>query len=277
MTIAECLKRGREVLPGGSDAAVLLAHVLGCETAMLSVRREERLTELTVQQYEALVARRAAGEPVAYLTGEREFMSLPFSVGPGILIPRPDTETLVEWAIARWRDKPCRLLDLCTGSGCIAVSLAHYLPQCTVTAVDVSDRCVDCARDNAARNGVADRVTVAEGDLTQPPQLTGPFDGILSNPPYIRPDVIATLAADVRDYEPRSALDGGPDGLRFYRHILTWAETLLVPGGVLAVEIGYDQAAAVCALVENDGRYLPPQVLRDLGGNDRVVWAERVS
>lgn len=276
MTVRQCVQQARTLLPGAGGAAeaeILLCCVLGCDRVGLAVHRDRTVSPADAARYMQYVERRAAGEPVAYITGEKEFMSLPFAVRPGVLVPRPDTETLVETALAQLGGAPCRVLDLCTGSGCVAVSVAHYLPGAYVTAVDVAPVCVETARENAARTGVSDRVEVVCADIFGELSGLGRFDAVLSNPPYVRAEVIPTLEPTVRDFEPRTALDGGTDGLAFYRRIAELAPRLLQSGGLLALEIGYDQGTEVRTLLEKNGRFGPVTVERDLAENDRVVWA----
>lgn len=253
------------------DSEVLLAFLLKKERLHLALHKQDALDADTLSRYEALIRRRAAHEPVAYLVGEKEFMSLSFSVSPGILIPRPDTETLVEGVIARCREAgELSVLDLCTGSGAIAVSLAYYLPQIHVTACDISGLCVETARENARRNGVADRVRVCLADVLGPLPFSERYDCVVSNPPYIPTAALAGLEKDVRDFEPAAALDGGADGLLFYRRLAELALQLLKPGGLMALEVGHDQAASVSEMFTAAG-FSEVEQLRDLAGISRVV------
>lgn len=253
------------------EAQLLLAHVLQCTRTQLYMSFDKPLAEPELAAFRELIRRRLAGEPVAYLLGEHEFWGLPFHVDPSVLVPRPDTETVIEVARGLRADRAaaCRVLDLCTGSGAIAVSLAKELPAARVVATDISEAAVAIARRNAERNGVADRVDVRLGDLWQP--VGGErFDLICSNPPYIASAVIPTLAAEVKR-EPRLALDGGPDGLAFYDRIVPVAREHLEPGGALVVEHGYDQADAVRARFEAAG-FQRVTLVHDLGKNPRVTW-----
>jgi release factor glutamine methyltransferase len=254
------------------EAQVLLAHVLGCTRVQLYTGFDKPLAERELAGYRELIKRRLGGEPVAYLVGEHEFWALPFFIDPSVLVPRADTETVVEVARARRGDRaaPCRVLDLCTGSGVIAVALARELPNARVVATDISDAAVGLARRNAERNAVADRVDVRAGDLFAP---IGPqderFDLITANPPYIATAVLATLAAEVQR-EPRGALDGGADGLAFYDRICAGARDRLVPGGALVLEHGFDQEEPVRARLVAAG-FEDVTLVRDLGGNARVT------
>ena len=253
------------------EAQVLLAHVLGCSRVQLYTGFDKPLAEPELASYRGLIKRRLAGEPVAYLVSEHEFWGLPLHVDPNVLVPRPDTETVVEVARAWRADRaaPCRVLDLCTGSGAIAIALAKELPAATVVATDVSAAAVAIAKKNAERNGVAARVDVREGDLWK--AVAGErFDLIVANPPYIRSDVIPTLQAEVLR-EPRLALDGGADGMAFYDRICADAREHLEPGGALVVEHGFDQAEAVYARFTAAGM-LNVTLVHDLGKNPRVTW-----
>jgi release factor glutamine methyltransferase len=253
------------------EAQLLLAHVLQCTRTQLYMSFDKPLAEPELAAFRELIRRRLAGEPVAYLLGEHEFWGLPFHVDPSVLVPRPDTETVIEVARALRADRaaPCRVLDLCTGSGAIAVSLAKELPASRVVATDISEAAVAIARRNAERNGIADRVEVRLGDVWQPVGSER-FDLICSNPPYIASAVIPTLAAEVKR-EPRLALDGGADGLAFYDRIVAAAREHLEPGGALVVEHGYDQADAVRARFEAAG-FQRVTLVHDLGKNPRVTW-----
>ncbi len=255
------------------EAQVLLAHALACTRVQLYTGFDKPLQEPELAGFRALIKRRLAGEPLAYLVGETEFWSLPFHVEPSVLVPRPDTETVVEVALRLRDDRaaPCRVLDLCTGSGVLAVSLARELPAARVIATEVSAPAAEVARRNAARHGVADRVDVRIGDLFAPVAGEPAFDLVVANPPYIATAVIATLAAEVHR-EPRLALDGGADGLQFYDRIAAAASAHLAAGGALVVEHGFDQAEAVAARLAAAG-LAEVTLTRDLAGNARVTSA----
>jgi len=256
------------------EAQLLLAHVLQCTRTQLYTSFDKPLAEPELAAYRELIKQRLAGEPVAYLLGDHEFWGLPFYVDRNVLVPRPDTETVIEVVrgLRPERSAPCRVLDLCTGSGAIAVSLAKELPAATVVATDVSAAAVAIARKNAERNGVLDRVEVREGDLFAPVG-DETFDVIVSNPPYIASAVIPTLSAEVKR-EPVLALDGGADGLAFYDRICPGAFARLVPGGTLVVEHGYDQAEPVHARFLAAG-FTEVTLVHDLGKNPRVTWGRR--
>ncbi|MCZ2342808.1 MAG: peptide chain release factor N(5)-glutamine methyltransferase [Bacteroidales bacterium] len=255
------------------EAQILLAHVMQCARIELVARSDEEPTPTERAQFKDLVRRRVEGWPVAYLVGQREFYLLAFEVSPAVLIPRPDTELLVLMALDRLKTKPnASVLDLGTGSGCIAISVAHQAKACHVTATDISPDALTIAQRNAAKHKVQDRLTFLNGDLFSalPPEAR--FDLILSNPPYITPGELATLAPDVRDHEPRVALDGGPDGLAFYRRIANEARAHLHPGGVVMVEIGWTQADAVRELFQAAGFTVGPTRL-DQAKRPRVISA----
>lgn len=253
------------------EAQVLLAHVLGCTRTQLYTGFDKPLAEAELARYRELIKRRLAGEPVAYLVSEHEFWGMPLHVDASVLVPRADTETVVEVARATRADRkaPCRVLDLCTGSGAIAVALAKELPAATIVATDVSEAAAALARRNAERNGFADRIEVRCGDLWAP--VAGErFDLITANPPYIASAVIPTLEAEVKR-EPVLALDGGANGLAFYDRICAQAREHLVAGGALVVEHGYDQAETVRARFEAAG-LIGVTLVQDLAKNPRVTW-----
>jgi release factor glutamine methyltransferase len=256
------------------DARLLLAHVLKCKPIDVLVRYDEHPTDADRTAYRELIKRRVDGWPVAYLLGEKEFFLLPFEVTPAVLIPRPETETLVGEALALLKKQPdAAALDLCTGSGCVAVSLAKNAKTARVTATDVSPDALDVARRNAARNGVAERIDFRAGDLFAALPDGAPFDVVATNPPYVTQTELAGLQPEVRDHEPRLALDGGPDGLAFYRRIAAGVGDVLKPGGWLLAEIGATQQEAVSALFAE--RLEVVKTLRDTNGLPRVVVARK--
>lgn len=264
------------------SAELLLAHVLGQPRIRLYMDYEKVVADAQLQRYRDLVKRASQQEPIAYLTGKAHFFNLEFEIKPGVLIPRPDTETLVENVLQLARQEPAlsqaRVLELCTGSGCIAAAVAHHLKGTTVTAVDISDIAIEVAKHNFERLGLAERITLLQGDLYQPLDNmveAAPFDLILANPPYIPSAVIPTLDANVRDYEPHLALDGGADGFDLQRRILDGAEKRLAEGGRIFLEIAYDQGEAALELL---GRYPwlgDVLILKDYGGRDRVMTGVR--
>jgi release factor glutamine methyltransferase len=252
------------------EAQVLLAHVLGCTRVDLYTGFDKPLADAELAGFRELIRRRLGGEPLAYLVGEHEFWGMPLYVDAHVLVPRPDTETVIEVARGRRADRgaPCRVLDLCTGSGAIALALARELPAARVVATEISAAAAALARRNAERNALADRIEVRVGDLWEP--VSGEhFDLVVANPPYVASDVIATLAPEVRR-EPRLALDGGREGLDFYDRICGQAVAHLAPGGALVVEHGYDQAAAVRTRFEQAG-LRDVALASDLGKQPRVT------
>lgn len=232
------------------EAELLLAATLGMDRVGLYVNFERPLDTGELAAFRQWVQRRAQREPVQYILGETEFWSLPFNVSPAVLVPRADTEILVEEALTRL-DGPARVLDVGTGSGVIAIALASEKPEALITALDCSEPALEIARGNAVRNGVSARVTCVEGDLAALPQ--GPFEMVVSNPPYIPSRDLAQLMPEVRDHEPLLALDGGDDGLCSYRHLAVQAGQLLKPGGWLLVEVGIGQAGDVESLFRAAG------------------------
>jgi release factor glutamine methyltransferase len=253
------------------EAQLLLAHALGCTRMQLYTGFDKPLAEPELASYRALIKRRLGGEPVAYLIGEHELWGLPLWVDASVLVPRPDTETVIEVALGTRADRaaPCRVLDLCTGSGAIAIALGKELPAAHVIATELSAPAAAIARRNVLRHGLAGRVEIREGDLWAP--VAGErFDLVVSNPPYIATAVIATLAPEVRR-EPVIALDGGADGLAFYDRICAGTRDHLEPGGALVVEHGFDQAEAVRARFEAAG-LARVTLVHDLGKNPRVTW-----
>jgi release factor glutamine methyltransferase len=262
------------------DAEVLLAHCLNMSRAQLVLANDLPSAPADLRRFETLLQRRLAREPVAYITGTQEFWSLDFAVTPDVLIPRPDTERLVEVALLCTAKsaavKPPQIVDLCTGSGAVAVSLARELPLAQIYATDNSPAALALARRNAEAHQVAARVKFFAGDLFHamvPPPEAG-FDLIVTNPPYVRRAEIATLAPEVSRWEPRAALDGGNDGLDFYRRIAAAAPDYLAEWGVLALEIGADMAREVSAICAETGRYREIEVFQDYAGRDRVILAQ---
>jgi release factor glutamine methyltransferase len=260
------------------DAEVLLAHALGMQRIQLYTHFDKPLSGAEREPFKGFLKRRGAGEPVAYITGEKEFMGLAFKVGPEVLIPRPDTEVLVETVLALLAgvDRQQAVLDVGTGSGCIAIALALKAPRTRLCAWDIDEKALMLAAGNAARLGA--RVELAHGDALDPKtwERGEAFDLIVSNPPYIAPDEAPQLALSVAHYEPAGALFAAPDGLAFYRALAAGAPKRLSLEGCIAVEIGSSQAAAVTALFAAAG-WREVQVKKDYAKLDRVVTARRPS
>lgn len=264
--------KGKGIESPRLDAEVLLSHILGRERIYLYVHFDEPLEPAELARYREAIKQRVQRVPVAYIIGEKEFMGLTFKVTADTLVPRPDTEILVQAAVERLRargDAP-RFADIGTGSGAICLSVLHFLPKAQADTVDISPAARAVAEENAAALGASDRVTFHTGDLLAP--LAGQcYDAILSNPPYIPDGDIAALAPEVRLKEPRTALAGGKDGLDFYRRFTADAPAHLKDGGFLAVEVGIHQAAPVAALAVP--AFSRTEILKDYAGIERVVIA----
>lgn len=265
-------KKGTPPSTARLESQLLLAHVLRCSKVDLLVRFEDVPAEPQRAAFRELIKRRVDGLPVAYLVGSREFYMLEFDVSPAVLVPRPETETLVAEAIKLLKPLAAPMvLDLCTGSGCIGISIAHQKTDARVTLADVSPDALDVARRNAKKHGVEPRMHFRQGDLFAALPAGSVFDAILCNPPYIAPGELATLAPDVREHEPRLALDGGPDGLSFYRRIAAEVENYLTPGGFLLLEIGATQDDAVRSILGEQPTLDVGKTLKDNAGLHRVV------
>jgi release factor glutamine methyltransferase len=267
-------------------AELLLMHVLGRDRAWIYTHPEAPLDTAAMEIYFALVSRRAAGEPVQYLTGKQEFWGLEFEVTPAVLIPRPETEHVVEVALDRLSahsvsGQPLRIADVGTGSGCIAVALARELPHAEIVATDISPAALEVAHRNAARHGVSTRIHFVEADLLEAASLLPlatshsplPFDLIASNPPYIARDEAASLPREVREHEPEEALFGGAAGLEIYARLIEQAGSLLSSGGVLVVELGYGSDERVREMFHVKHCWHKVSILNDLAGIPRVLSA----
>lgn len=253
------------------DVETLLQKVLGVDRLYILLNLERVLSEDEEQLFNKFINERLNNRPIAYIVGNREFMGLDFFVKEGVLIPRPDTEVLVEEVIELAKKKDAKnILDIGTGSGAITISLAKYLENVKVTSVDISDIALEIGKRNAISNEVDDRINFVKSDLFTNIDKETKFDIIVSNPPYIKREVIETLDKQVKDYEPYNALEGGVDGLDFYRAITKQAKEYLKKGGILAYEVGHDQSEDVSKLMEMDG-YTNIYTLKDLQQIDRVV------
>ncbi len=268
------------------DVRILLEDLCGIEREELLLHGEKTISRVDTEKFMAAINRRLGHYPVQYITGKQEFMGLTFGVTPDVLIPRQDTEILVEEVLKELNDGS-RILDMCTGSGCILLSLLYYSNDCEGVGVDVSEEALAVAKDNAGRLELDEtfdmlfdprhgkkhidqsKIEFIESNLFN--DVRGKFDIIVSNPPYIRSDVIPTLMEEVRDYEPMLALDGRKDGLFFYREIVKKSPNYLNGGGLLFFEIGYDQAEDVKKIMEEAG-FKDIVVVQDYGHLDRVVW-----
>ena len=283
-TISQAIAEGAHRLQAGSidqerlTAGILLCHVLGIDRTYLLTRSEEQVNEDSYRRYLALIDRRATGEPLQYITGHQEFYGLDFAVTRDVLIPRPETEFLVEKVIELVREsrKPSPLIvDLGTGSGCIAVTVALQLPGAHIIALDSSNAALDVARVNAEQHGARDRIEFVEGDLLGPLRA-GHFeravDILASNPPYVAEDSPELVQRQVSDWEPHAALFAGSDGLDFYRRLLPEAPRYLKPDGYLVFEIGYGQLSAILSLIDRSALELV-DVTNDLQGLPRTITA----
>jgi len=288
VNVQEALRHASFLLDGGGfsaprlDAEVLLAHLLKVRKVGLYCNHLRPLCEKEAAAYESLIQRRLEGEPVAHITGEKEFWSLPFTVNNSCLIPRPETEILVEKALEICRtgdgarSSPYRILDLGTGCGAIAVCLAREIPNARIIATDISRDALAVARENVKKHGVSDKIQLGEGDLFDPVRKKkGYFDLIVSNPPYVAEKDAGTLQREVREYEPYTALYGGNDGLAFYRSIIPESFHFLKEEGSIALEIGYGEVDRIIEIISNVGGFEDITVRSDLSGIPRVVSAKR--
>lgn len=256
-------------------AEILLAHALGLNRIDLYTRFDQPLNHEERSVFKGFIKRRTAREPVAYITGCREFFAVDFEVSPDVLIPRPDTEFLVEAALTRIPcqcSTPLRILEIGVGSGAVIVSLAKNRPGHEYLASDISFKALARAACNARKNGVLENIRFFAGDLFGPlnPEAAS-LDLIASNPPYIASNQLPGLEPEVRQFEPVLALDGGPDGLVIIRRLIDWAPLCLKSGGALMLEIGFDQKERVARMVLDDRRYDGPEFVKDYGGHDRVA------
>ena len=270
MVISEFVRETAKQLGDNArfEAELMVMSVMEMDRTRLVLNGKLPVMPQHTYRMNKMIERRKKGEPLQYILGETEFMSLDFFVREGVLIPRSDTEILVETVIDKIGDKKTTVADICTGSGCIGISIAHYKKNTDVELFDISDIALETAEKNIKRNNVSDRVKSYKMDiLNEYPKKK--YDVVVSNPPYIEKTVIEMLQTEVKDYEPRIALDGGEDGLVFYRRIAEMAHNFLKKGGLLAFEIGYNQGESVRGLMQND--FYDTEVIKDLNDNDRVV------
>lgn len=278
--IYEVVKWGEEILKGYEkpdatiDARLLLRHLLGFNETELLLNREMIVPAHVRESYVYLIAKRSQGTPLQYITKNQDFMGLNFYVDDRVLIPRQDTETLVETLIQMSKSEPIKEgIDIGTGSGCISIALAHYIENLNMTALDISEAALDVAKKNVKMHGLENKICCIKSDLLKNyPQDQEKVDLIVSNPPYISKKECGELMQEVRNYEPQIALTDGLDGLTFYRNISKEAKALLKPYGIIAYEIGYNQSQEVTTILEQEG-FIEVETLKDLAGKDRVVIA----
>jgi release factor glutamine methyltransferase len=286
LTIVEAInKASRKLLDAGVpaaafDAELLLRHILGRDRTWIITHGDDPLGGEQAALFEESVRRRVTREPLQYITGVQEFWGLDFIVMPDVLIPRPETELVVEAALkAAESIKTPLIVDLCTGSGCIAVSLAKELPESRIFAIDRSRKALGVARQNAQRHGVSDHVRFLEGDLFGPLEeldIRGKMDIITANPPYVRSGDLPLLQPEVKDYEPGMALIAGPEGTEIAGRIIAAAPEFLRKNGFLIMELGQNQADAVVGMVEETRAYTELELLKDLAEIDRVIVAKKI-
>lgn len=267
------------------DSEVLLAHLLKLDRVGLYLNFDKPLSKDELSSFREMVKRRGSREPLQYITKRQEFWSLSFKVTPDVLIPRPETEILVEEALKAVRreisdvNRPLKILDLCTGSGCIAISIAHELKDSVIYAADASEAALAIAKENAETNGVLDRIIFLHGDLYEAlvshSSCPMSYDLIVSNPPYVKSSDIPNIQPEVRNFEPRIALDGGNEGLDFYRKIVAEASNYLALHGYICVEVGEGQADAVSTMMADTGELDYISKIKDLAGIERVVKARK--
>ena len=262
-------------------AELLLSHILGLKRIELYTHHDQQVSKPELDKLHALVKRAGLNEPIAYLVGKTEFYSIEIEVSQDCLIPRPETELLVQRAIEflRMRDGTQSVCDLCTGSGCIAVAIAKNFPQANIIATDISDQALSIANRNVEKYKLSDRVKLLSGDLFDPviPQLdTGKFDVVISNPPYVSQPEYEKLEKNVKEYEPQIALLAGEDGLDIYKRIIEKIDMFLKPQAALMLEIGYAQGPAVRELLENMQCFSKITIEKDLQDNDRIVKAVKL-
>lgn len=258
------------------DAEILLAHARGCQRIQLYTQYDTELEPEERATMRDLVRRRATLEPVAYLVGFREFFGLDFEVEPGVLIPRPDTETLVVTALEILNELPAaNVLDVCTGTGCVPVAIASNCETASLTAIELDGQVQQIAQRNIDKHDLAGRISLLQGDLFSPLSSDASFDVITANPPYVTDEEMDTLQPDVRLHEPQLALRGGADGLDIVRRLIVECSPWLADCGALLLEIGEKQSPTVIQLFADSGGFETAQIVKDLGGHSRIVWARK--
>ena len=286
MTLAEAILEASNRLSAAGianarlDAEVLLAHIIKKDRVWLITHRDEVLDDEQQRAFAEVIRRRTGREPLQHIIGSQEFWGLEFMVTPDVLIPRPETEHIIEAALAIVQDRnsPVRIIDLCTGSGCIAVSLAKELAAARIIATDASEKALAVARENSRRHGVAERIRFLQGDLFRPLEeldLRGQVDILVSNPPYVLAGNLSTLQPEVRDYEPQMALIAGPEGTEIAIRIIRTAPEYLKQNGALIMEMGMGQSEALMRAVAATSAYAGPDILKDLAGINRVIVARK--
>lgn len=291
MEVWEAVKRGKDALDKAGvespllEAQLLLMKATGLTKVELYTRDSQKLTQKEKSEFECLVDKRSSGYPLQYITGVQDFMGLELMVNENVLIPRSDTELLVEQVLELVKDlgekKELYIADICTGSGAIAISIAVHTSQAIVYATDVSNGALDVAKKNAAKFNVSDRVRLMQGDLLNPvaqlisEERLGLLDLIVSNPPYISKEGFAEVEPSVLEYEPRIALAGGDDGLDFYRRLAKEGSCLLRPGGYIIVEIGYDQRVQVEEIFQSEKTLQQVLSVKDYQGKDRIILGKK--
>ena len=291
-TISSLLQKGIDILGEGDyfnpllDAQILLMHILKVDKLYLYTNSKDPVDERAVEEFLELINLRQKRYPIQYILGKQEFMGLDFKVREGVLVPRPDTEVLVEKIIDIVEDgyfkkntnENINIVDIGTGSGAITLSLAHFLKNTFVYSVDISETALGVAKENAKLHDLSDRVKFLKGSLLDPlddENLKGKVDILVSNPPYIPSKVIEELQVEVSTYEPKLALDGGEDGLDFYREIINKSDDFLAETSIIAFEIGHDQGKTIKDLLRENGKFDKISVICDLSGTDRVVIGEK--
>lgn len=290
LTMGEKQLMDSDIADATRDCKILYCYMMDIPFSKIILEYQNMLQDRLCEKYFELIDRRSSGEPVQYIMESQEFMGLEFIVNENVLIPRQDTETLVEDALEiintgtlRGEDmdvkrKEWDILDLCTGSGAIGISLARIANKVNVTCSDISEGAIKVAKENAQKHGVAKSVKFEQGDLFKPFSKhfrKQKFDMIISNPPYIKSSIIPTLQKEVCEHEPLSALDGGESGLDFYERIVSGVGSHLRKSGVLLLEIGHDQGEAVSGLLSRNGEFTSIRVLKDLANRDRIVFAKK--
>ncbi|MDP6388119.1 MAG: peptide chain release factor N(5)-glutamine methyltransferase [Candidatus Pacebacteria bacterium] len=265
-----------------AEAEYLLAHALKCDKKDIIINHDKVLNNNETDLFKELIDRRLKREPSQHIIGEEEFWGLTFKVNKDVLIPRPETQLLVKEALneAKKCSPEINIIDLCTGSGCIAISMAHELPESKVYAIDISANALEVARENAKRHGVDERITFCEGDLFNPIEslgLKGKIDLFLSNPPYVSKKMMEELQPEIELYEPVLAVAGGEDGFDYYRKIIPEAALYIKPGGFFFLEIGYGQTDGTMSLIEQAKVYKDIEVMKDFADIDRVFKMQRDS